>query len=177
MHWTSELKTTPHTSIPQHTGLETMQTYAVFLVLTPMVIKSYFSWDITRLEIIWNFGGKCRLHLQSRKISQARNKNEASWASHWFLVWLILRSWKWRWNFRPKRRFISNELYGVISQNIEPFNVGLMFSDVISTTEYMIRWDEKTSFDGWVERNKEAIVVESILRLQDWRRNLCQDRW
>jgi hypothetical protein len=41
-------------------------------------------------------------------------------ASLWFLTWLILRSWSWRWHVPPKRRLTFNGLHGVISQKTEP---------------------------------------------------------
>jgi hypothetical protein len=42
-------------------------------------------------------------------------------ASYWFLVWLILRIWSWRWYFPPKRPFAFNMLHEVIYQKIELF--------------------------------------------------------
>jgi hypothetical protein len=38
-------------------------------------------------------------------------------ASRWFLAWLILRQWRWRY-VPPKRRLTLTGLHGVISQKI-----------------------------------------------------------
>jgi hypothetical protein len=35
--------------------------------------------------------------------------------SLWFLAWLFLRPWRWRWPDTPKRRLTSNRLHGVIT--------------------------------------------------------------
>jgi hypothetical protein len=45
-----------------------------------MIMKSPIFWDITPcslLEVSQHLGGICRLHLQGRRISQARNQREA----------------------------------------------------------------------------------------------------
>jgi hypothetical protein len=50
-----------------------------FEVLTAVVMKSKIFWDITPcspLKFNRHFGGTCRLHLQGRRISQARNQRE-----------------------------------------------------------------------------------------------------
>jgi hypothetical protein len=50
-----------------------------FEVLTAVVTKSSVFWDITPsipLKLNRHFGGTCRLHLQGRRINQARNKRE-----------------------------------------------------------------------------------------------------
>jgi hypothetical protein len=52
----------------------------VFKVLTPVIIKSSIFWDVTScspLKVNRRFGVKCRLHLQDRIVSQARNRHEA----------------------------------------------------------------------------------------------------
>jgi hypothetical protein len=36
--------------------------------------------------------------------------------SCWSYIWLIIRSWRWKRNFPPKRHLIFKCLYGVISQ-------------------------------------------------------------
>jgi hypothetical protein len=48
-----------------------------FMVLTDVVMKSFVFWDITPrspLKVYRGFGGICRLHLQGRRIRQARNR-------------------------------------------------------------------------------------------------------
>jgi hypothetical protein len=61
-----------------------------------VVMKISTSWDIarfTKLHANRRFGGTCRLHLQGRRISQARNRREAGHclllASCWFLTCLL----------------------------------------------------------------------------------------
>jgi hypothetical protein len=47
---------------------------------TPVVMKSSVFWDMTQcnlLEVNRRLGGTCRLHLQDRRIIQARNQREA----------------------------------------------------------------------------------------------------
>jgi hypothetical protein len=51
-----------------------------FEVLRAVVMKCSIFWDITTcspLKINRRFGGICRLHIQGRRISQARNQREA----------------------------------------------------------------------------------------------------
>jgi hypothetical protein len=51
-----------------------------FEVLTAVVKKSSIFWDITScspLKVNRRFGKSCRLHLQGRRIRQARNQREA----------------------------------------------------------------------------------------------------
>jgi hypothetical protein len=48
-------------------------------VLVAVVMKSSIFWDITPcrlLKVNGRFGGTCRLHLQGRRISKARNQRE-----------------------------------------------------------------------------------------------------
>jgi hypothetical protein len=63
-----------------HHDIRRVSWLAGFEVLTAVVMKSIIFWDITRcspLEVSRRFGGTCRLHLQGRRISQARNQREA----------------------------------------------------------------------------------------------------
>jgi hypothetical protein len=49
-------------------------------ILTAVVMKSSILWDITLrspLKVNQRFGGTCHLHLQGRRIGQARNQYEA----------------------------------------------------------------------------------------------------
>jgi hypothetical protein len=48
-----------------------------FEVLTAVVMTNFIFWDImpcSRLKVNGRFGETCRLHIQSRRISQARNQ-------------------------------------------------------------------------------------------------------
>jgi hypothetical protein len=93
-------------------------------------------WDITlwsSLKVNRCFGEICRLHLQGRRVSQARTHRENRWQADpsvkadgrrspgCFLAWLIPRSRRWRRHILPERRLTFNGLYGVISQDIELF--------------------------------------------------------
>jgi hypothetical protein len=42
-------------------------------------------------------------------------------ASHWFLAWLILRSWRWRQHVPLKHQLSLNGLHDIISKKIELF--------------------------------------------------------
>jgi hypothetical protein len=67
-------------------------------------------WDITSccpLQVNRRFRGTYRLHFHL--------------LSHWFLSWLILRTWRWGRHVSPKRRLAFNGLHGVISQKIVLF--------------------------------------------------------
>jgi hypothetical protein len=97
-------------------------------VLTAMVMKSPSFWvtiPCSPLKINRCFRRICRLHLQGRRISQARHQHEADSkkTSAWNLILLvssldlILRSWWWRY-IHPKRRFVFNGLRGDMSQKI-----------------------------------------------------------
>jgi hypothetical protein len=60
-------------------------------------VKSIIFWDMTQcspLSVNQHFGGTYRLHLQGRKISQARNQRESRWQAGWFLAWLIFQLWR-----------------------------------------------------------------------------------
>jgi hypothetical protein len=55
-----------------------------FEILTAAVTKSTIFWDIkpcSPLKVSRRFRGTCRLHLQGRRISRARNKRESRWQS------------------------------------------------------------------------------------------------
>jgi hypothetical protein len=47
------------------------------------------------------FRGNCRLHLQGRRIIQARSQHEARIKQNWVPVCFILLSWSWGRNFPP----------------------------------------------------------------------------
>jgi hypothetical protein len=103
------------------------KSYVRFEVLTVVVMTRSIIWDVTPcspLKVIRRFGGACHLHLQGQRISQAINQRENRWQtllSRCFLVWLILRPWRWRRHAPPKRRLTFNWLHGVISQKTDLF--------------------------------------------------------
>jgi hypothetical protein len=73
-----------------------------FKVLTAVVMKTTNFWDITPcspLKVNRRFGRTYSLHLQCRRISQARYQRESSSDCHlissWYLARLI-RLWRWR---------------------------------------------------------------------------------
>jgi hypothetical protein len=97
-----------------------------FEVLAEVVMKS--SIFCSPLKVNLHFGGTCRLNIQDRSISQARNQSKCRWQgepqiqlSCWFLAWFILRPWRWRRRAPQKRRLTFNEPHGVIFQTLERF--------------------------------------------------------
>jgi hypothetical protein len=52
--------------------------------------------------------------------------------SRWFLAWLILRPWRWRWYVPPKRQLTFNRLHSIIFQTKKLFNSLFIF--IIFTT-------------------------------------------
>jgi hypothetical protein len=101
-----------------------VRVFALFLNLL-RENKSYIFWDITPcspLRVNRHYGGTCRLHLQDRRISQARNQRKGCGSACCLLhTGLILRSWRWRRYVPPKRRLTFNGLHGIISQKIVLF--------------------------------------------------------
>jgi hypothetical protein len=84
-----------------------------FEVLRAMVMKSSIFWDITpcsSLKVNLCFGGKFRLHLQGRGISQA---GFTLLATYFTLVSCLA------YFFDPKSRLAFNGLHDIISQKIE----------------------------------------------------------
>jgi hypothetical protein len=80
------------------------------MVLQQWLGMSPIFWGITsfsELEVNRRFGGTRRFHLLYFLT-----------ASGMFLVWLILRYWRWVWHIPPKRRLTSNGIYGITSQKI-----------------------------------------------------------
>jgi hypothetical protein len=62
-------------------------------------MKSTLFWDImpcSPLKVNRCFWGTYRLHLEGRRISQARNHRESRWQAEPLLARLILRPWRWR---------------------------------------------------------------------------------
>jgi hypothetical protein len=83
-------------------------------VLTAAIMRTTVSWEVTPCsptEVHQRFGGMYCLFLQCRKVSQAKIKQY----SYIRLTCLILRSWRWRLYFLPKRRW-TTRLHCVHSQ-------------------------------------------------------------
>jgi hypothetical protein len=57
-------------------------------------------------------------------------------ASCWFLAWVTLQPWKWRWNFAPKRRFVFNGLQGVTFQKIQMLRIYLLNIQMMGTSRH-----------------------------------------
>jgi hypothetical protein len=86
-------------------------------------LKNSVFWDITPcspLKVNQCLDKTCRLHLQSQRISQPRNFCLLP-ASNWFLVWIIIQHWRWKWHVSSKHWLNFNRLHGNISQKTEPF--------------------------------------------------------
>jgi hypothetical protein len=80
-------------------------------VLIALATKSYIFWGImpcSPLKIDRRFGETCHIHL-------------ATCFKLWLFAWCTLRLWRLRWDVPPKRRWIFNGLFGVISHKIKVF--------------------------------------------------------
>jgi hypothetical protein len=81
-----------------------------FQVLTSFVVWGKALCSLFR--ITRHFGGICRLYLQVRKISQARNHREAGSKQSYIPAWpgltSILRPWRWTLYVSLNRLFISD---------------------------------------------------------------------
>jgi hypothetical protein len=81
-----------------------------FEVLTAVVMKSSVFWDKTPCSLVkvnWCFGETYRLHLQGRRVKQARNQHEAGWRGRLYVP--------------PKHQLTLTRLHGIISQKTELF--------------------------------------------------------
>jgi hypothetical protein len=85
---------------------------------TKACVKRSILWNITLSSPlkVRRFRGICSLHLQGRRINQAKHQRETRWHA-----WLILRSWRWARHVPAKRRLTFNGLHNVISRKIELF--------------------------------------------------------
>jgi hypothetical protein len=120
-------------------------------------MKGSIFWDITPcspLKVKRRFGGTHRLHLQDRRICQARNKHEAGRKQS--CDWPILWSWRWRRYVPPKRRLAFNELHDILSQKTELFiTTALRTSNpiylyfVCNVMTYFCVWWTMTYFCVW----------------------------
>jgi hypothetical protein len=100
-----------------------------FEVLTAVVTFTFILWDITprsQMKVNRRFGGTC-LHLRCRRISQARNQLCLLTSSCWLLARLV-RLWRCRRHFPPKRRLTFNGLHDAIVQK-KQFFVVVYFND------------------------------------------------
>jgi hypothetical protein len=103
---------------------KTCNTHIGFEALTTVIMKRSLCWNITPFHLLrfkWRYGEKCRLHLQGRRMSQAKNQHEAGSKiclyflpdSCCILARLNLIFWKCWWYISPKRHFTFNGLRGV----------------------------------------------------------------
>jgi hypothetical protein len=88
-------------------------------------------WDIT----------PCSPLKDNRRFGGAGSKQSSVMlpASPWFLVWLILRAWRFRWHVPPKRQLSFNGQHGVISYKSE---------HLVTTSNharYMTKWRTRGS--------------------------------
>lgn len=82
-------------------------------------LKSFISLDITscsKSTVNQRFGETCRHHLQVWWVRQARNQHEALY----FLAWLSIQSWRWKWHTPPKCRLTSTTRHYIPDGNILP---------------------------------------------------------
>lgn len=100
-----------------------------FEVLTVVIMKSTVFWNVTprsMLKVSRCFWGTYRLLLQGQRISRARKQHSACHLlSLWFLAYLILQPWRWRWCFPLKHQLTFSRLHGIISQKMVHFILGL----------------------------------------------------
>jgi hypothetical protein len=88
-----------------------------FVVLTAVVIFC----DIT----VQSAGSQptFRRNMSSHSGSKKKPSSACHVLSCWFLAWLILTSWRWRWHIPPKCRSTFDGLHGVVTQKIELFRL------------------------------------------------------
>jgi hypothetical protein len=92
-------------------------------------MKSSVVWVVmlcSLLKFSRNFAGIYRLHLQFRKRLLS--------SSCWFVIWLILRSWRWGLHILAKRPLALNGLLGVISKKKEILMNNINFKKVVPVT-------------------------------------------
>jgi hypothetical protein len=80
-----------------------------------LILRSPVFWDITPCspdKFYRHFRGTYFLHLQGSRVSLL----PASW---WFLAWLTLQPWRWRWYVPVKRWLTFTGLHNVIPQKME----------------------------------------------------------
>jgi hypothetical protein len=91
-------------------------------ILFEVITKGSIFWNITQcslLKVNQHFEGRCRLHLQGRRISQTKTRHGMITALSWFLAWFIFLLWKLSGYVRPKHLLAFNGLHGVMSQRIQ----------------------------------------------------------
>jgi hypothetical protein len=97
--------------------------------------------------------GTCRLHLQGRRITQARNQFFLLPVPCWFLAWFIYRSWWWR-RVPPKRQFNFNGLHSIVSQKIQLFSYKIAF--LLLLTQQCLKYLFKSSNTNWKSDNSAS---------------------
>jgi hypothetical protein len=85
------------------------------------------------LKVNRRFGGTCHLHLQGRRISQARNQRESSCLPR----------------VPPKRRLTFNGLHSVISQKIKLFITTVLITSNPTSLHWDFLYKENTGWQGF----------------------------
>jgi hypothetical protein len=91
-----------------------------FEVLTAVVMKNSIFWDTapcSPLKVSRCFEGRCRLHFQGRRISQARNQHDSRWQAG-LLLGLLFELEDGSDMFLRNIGLAFNGLHGVVSQKI-----------------------------------------------------------
>jgi hypothetical protein len=92
-------------------------------------VRRLLSSGIYHLVVRWkttyvseeHFASIFRVKEQAKQeIRMMQVESRSSW---WCLAWIIFRPWKWRLQFRVKRRLTFSELDGITSHEIEFFSI------------------------------------------------------
>jgi hypothetical protein len=126
-------------------------------------MKSPVLWDITSrspLKVSQHFGGICRLHLQGRRINQARNHHETgSRAGFLFGILLEPEYGGDMFFFSSKRRLTFNGLHGIIP-------LILLVTTTVGTSNPTVRWSDRVSTRKVYTVLTDA-CLELLLRISD----------
>jgi hypothetical protein len=143
-----------------------------------LLMKGSIFWGITKcspLKVNRRFGGNCRLHLHSWKISQVRKQHEADSKlfllpiSCWFLALVTVQPRIWRRHLPTKRWLTFNGQHGVISLKIELFIITAVRTSILfGTVKYPNNVTVPTEFRHglWVSHFRR--IQKSVLRTVVW---------
>jgi hypothetical protein len=92
-------------------------------------------------------------------------------ASCWFLVWLILLPWRWRWHIPPKRW-----LHGVISQKTEPFIATAVGTSSSANLLFIISFSLLHYWERISEITIQCLLIFTI-SLEHWTLHLTLGSW